>query len=333
MSPRKLSELRIGYIGGDRLAGALRSVCEVDALEPEAWRQGLADRAVHLLLVEGRGPLPPEWRGELAGVLAACGRLEVPRMLWATGDPLDGRYLALADDFDRAFASGVRGLLAALEAGFRDPSLLWNATALPVDDRAAVETAARPDPIVWIGGWRDDWPDARRARLEEVLRAASSRGLRILGLSDPAALPERLRQYARPTELPRQAALERARLVLAADPNDFADDVVPGVLFDAIACGAAPISPTPVGNSWDFCRGGDLGGAPPEDLIPAVDSRETAAAEIDRLLDDSILREDIVHRCRRIVAYNHTHAHRAATLASAAGLRLIPDATPSPAHR
>ena len=323
MSVRELRELRIGYLGGEELAAALASVCETNVLEAGEWRARLEGATADLLLVEGREHLDPEWREEIESMLSICAQLSIPRLLWVTGERLDRAYLELADHFDRAFATSVPLLATVFEAGFRDPSLLWTATALPVDDRAAVDTAVRPDPILWVGGWRDDWAESWRSRLREVLRAASARGLRIIGVDDPATLPEQLRKHVRTTALGRAEALEQARVVIAADPAIGTGEIVPGILFDAIACGAAVLSPAPVGKAWDFCRGGTLG-APPEDLIPPVEGFEDACAEFDRLLQDNALREETVHLCRRVVTYNHTYAHRAATLASAAGQRLIP---------
>lgn len=308
-----LRELHIGLLGGEPLHRALATACEVEALGSVGWRERLAERPVDLLLVEGAERPSPEWREGLPDLLEECLRRGIPRMLWITAGTPDPAWLELADRFDRGFAVSVGALLALGRAGAPDPSLLWPATALPVDERPVPETGARPDPVVWICERREDWPDELRERLVEVLRVAEERGARVADTSSPG--------YS--------GALERARLVLVVEPPGGG---VPAAVFDAIACGTAVVSTVPIGSVWEFCTGGSLG-VQPRALISAVDGVVAAATEIDRLLGDDELREEIVHRCRRIVAYNHTYSHRAATLASAAGLHLIPDAPPYPAHR
>ena|GEM_PF-2763710 len=324
--PCALADLRIALIGREALAADLSSACRVESLTPVGWSDSLGAPRPDLLLVEGEARLGPEWSEELANLLDAFGRAGVPRFLWVTSAAPDPAWVRQVERFERGFAAGVGQLMKLFEAGFREPSLLWLATALPVDDRPPLETASRPDHIAWLGGWRSDWPEAWRVRLIEVLRAAAECGLCISGVADPEPLPAELRPHICTEPASRAEVLERARLVIAADPEAAAPDLVPPVLFDALACGAAVVSPSGAGSAWDFCADGTAG-RPPRELIPAVRDYDAAAAEIDRLLADDPLREEIVHRCRRVVAYNHTYAHRAATLASAAGLRLLPDAS------
>lgn len=327
---RTLDEVSVWLVGSERLRYALGTVCHVEPLEPGDWRQHLAERSADFLLVEGTERFDNSWLGEISELLKACEGAGVTRMLWITSSPFDPSCLMHGERYSRGFAAGVTQLRLLLEAGFRDPSLLWNATALPVDDRPVPETAARPNPVVWLADWREESSPAWRERLLSILRPSAEWGLSIIGLDDPDLLPPDLRRHVRPAAS-RQDALERARVVVAADPTMATGDLVPSVLFDAIACGAAVISPTAVGSIWDFCAGGTQGVAP-RDLILAARDSKSAELELHRLLSDDVLREQTVHACRRVVAYNHTYANRLATLASAAGLPLIPNAPDYTTH-
>lgn len=326
--PRELRELRIALAGSRRLGCGLAAACDVEELSSQGWREQIADRRPHILLVEGGEGVGSAWAEELDGLLASCGQERVPRMLWVTGASVDPVLLNLWEHFDRAFAVGIEPLMRLIEAGFSVPSLLWLATALPVDDLPVADTSSRADSVVCVGGWGRDCTAEWRDRLIEILRAAIPHGLRILDFAEPRALPSDLRSHLDVAASGRRAeALRRAKLTIAAEGAAPVELVVPEIVFDAAACGAAVVSPGTLGSALDFWTA-----EPPHRLIPEVRSREEAAAAMDHLLGDDQFRERVVHDCRRVVAYNHTYAHRAATLASAAGYRLIPDAPARSAH-
>ncbi len=313
--------------------GATGAVCRVTSLaHDEDWPARLRDRRPDLLLVEGVEILAAPWADRLEALIAACEAEAIPRFLWITASRLDPTF-RLCRRFSRIFSVDRDHLHMLRTASRHSPSLLWPGTTIPVTaepERAAEEV--RPDPVVWLGAWRSDWPEGWRMRLLSILDAAVPHGLRIVAPADPGALPADLQRCIDPDPRPdTEARLRRAKVVVATDPAGTTPRFAPKVAFDAMACGAAVISPHTFAAVFDFSRGTRFHSSWRE-LIPPVPDRNAAAAEFERLLTDDAIYADTVQTCRRIVAYNHTHAHRIASLASAAGIRLIPDATADPAH-
>ncbi|HEX6688973.1 MAG TPA: glycosyltransferase, partial [Solirubrobacterales bacterium] len=161
---------------------------------------------------------------------------------------------------------------------------------------------------------------------------AADRGLRIVASGELEGLPPDLgdRIAPSPPAESRAAALCRAKVVIGADAEIGSATFAAPVVFDAAAAGAAVITPHEFATIHDFGVGGM--GPRTQNLIPIVKDGDGVRAEIDRLLADDLRHGEIVSHLQRIVAHNHTYRHRLATLASAVGYRLTPDALdPAPA--
>lgn len=328
-----LRELRIWLVGSRRLASSLATICNVTAPQEENWQAALKDGDLPaFLLVEAGGLTTGTGEGrasmsELELLLDGCERAAVPRFVWIRDAPISSLDMELIARFDRVFTAD-RDQLPALEAaGIAAPSLLWTATTLTSDGVMSTDAAARPEPVVWLGGWREEWPPAWRERLTSVLRGAAQRGLRIYRTDGTIAVPGDLMECVVDlgAAADRIALLRRARVVIGADPLVGRPGFTPEVVFDAIACGAAVVTPHDFLSMHDFGIGGTRN-VPWRNLIPIVHDGDVTVEEIDRLLQDDQLRREIVEHARRIVVNNHTYAHRLATLASAANLRSIPSA-------
>ena len=322
-----VAELRIWVLGGEALTSSLRTACAVDRPPPEVWLERLAGERPSFVLVEADESIASAGGAALVRLLEACEAAAVPRFLWFTSGPVDPFWTALCDRFDRVFAAD-RDLLPTLEAaGASMPGLLWPAAPTLSDAGGG----PRPDPLVWLGGWRREWPEHWRERLAAVLEAAGDRGLRIAPVESLDGLPAGLRPHvddvvARGTEA---AALRRARVAVAADPTIGAPGYCSPSIFAAAAHGAAVVTPHGFTVNFEFAIA-EWRRPRPLEAIAQVRDAGSAGLEIDRLLGDERLRRDVVAHTRRILANNHTASHRVATLASATGLRLIPDA-PDPA--
>jgi hypothetical protein len=331
--PRDPGELRIWLVGGDRLASACLQSCHAAVLRPGDWRERSQDGPPPaFLLIEADSGVERTWGDELGLVLDHCERSAIPRLLWVAISPLDPYWLERCRFFERVFTMDREQLPELEAAGARMPSILWPAAAPPIAPSPGTEGRERSGAVVWLGGWRHDWPEQWRARLTAVLRGAAERDLRITQDADLEGLPADLWDRvstAEPAES-RESALAGARVVIGADSTIGSLTFAPPIAFDAIARGAAVITPHDFASVHDFGVGA-IKGTPPGGLMPVVHDSGGAIAEIDRLLDEP-LRAEVVSHLQRIVVHNHTHQHRLATLASAVDIRLTPDALgPTPA--
>lgn len=324
--PRSLRELPLWFAGGDELAAKLGTACDVTVLGPADWRERVQGSEPAFLLVEGSGETEARWSDELDHLLSHCEKqtYKLPTLLWFTVSPIEPAWLERCGRFDQVFGA-ERWQTPTLEAaGAPEPSTLWPATALPIEPGPCEDTNGRADDVVWIGGWRRDWPEAWRERLTSVLRGAAKRGLRIVPVADMDGLPTDLHACVADTEpaVDPLSALRRAKVVIAADAAVGSPTFVPPVAFDAPACGAAVLTPHDFAGIHEFGVGFVVDGSW-RNMIPIVHDGDITVAEIDRLLDDERYRSEVVSHLQRIVSHNHTYGQRAATLASAAGYRLL----------
>lgn len=315
--PMRLGDFHIWLVGSADLTERFSAVCKVEALRRGQLPPG---SVAHCLLLDSRS-LQPSNRSDIETLLGACRKAGVPRLLWIRESPLNPALLSLASAIDRAFTVDVTQLPLLLEAGFHAPSVMHEAAASAPDAEVPVGTPGRDADVVWVGEWQDNWPIAWRRRLREVLLAAAPHGLRIHGVADPSALPEELRRHV--AEGDRRSPGEIfacAKVAIAIDPLSPVESVAPTQLFDAIACGAAVVSPhfrgVVTAGFWSFFTTA---------LEPLVLQPRGAAAAIETLLSDIERRQELVGCCRRFIRNNHTYAHRVATFASAAGCQVVPE--------
>ena len=320
-----LRELRPWLVGGEELCSALWPICGLQRLTPGDWRGCRHEPAADFLLVEATSEAQAEWGEALDRLLETCGRRCVPRFLWFRGEVEGAFWLERLGRFERVFATKRGQLRELAERGVEEPGAMWAATALPAEGAAVAMGEERSIDVLWLGGWRPEWPAAWRERLASVLRGASRHGLTILPLSPVEGLPEDLWPFvcgARRSAGERAALLGQAKVAIGADAGGGGVAAAPQAIFDAAACGAAVVTPHEFAAPYDFAL--MRPGRPPLDLLPSVDGERRAEAEVGRLLGDMGLRDEVARHLRGAVAYNHTYAHRLAMLASAAGRRLLP---------
>jgi hypothetical protein len=330
-APRVLCEMHPWLAVGTELAQRLAPICSADLLDPEDWERQARGEAA-FLLVEAAPPWE-EYGEKLDRLLEVCERTGTPAMLWATGSPISPEWLDRCRSFTRVFTVDGEQRPALEAAGAERPQTLWPGASLPPGETPICAEAERTDAVLWLGGWSPGWPEPWRERLASVLRGAARRGLRIVEAGDLDGLPADLSEHVDGTIMDGggETALRSARIVIGADHRSGAAKLAPSVVFDAAAAGASSITPHDFALPFDFMVGKTVD-MPPHNLLPKVHDAEAAVHEIDKLLEDNVLYSEVVDYLHRIVAYNHTAAHRLATLASVAGVRLVPDARhPAPA--
>lgn len=330
-APQSMSELHIWLATSARLASSISPFCSVDLLHPDDWRNFTRGSAAFLLVETEEA-----WEAagaELDDLLATCKRASVPALLWITASPLTLYWLDRCAQFERVFSMDFKHLPALEAKGAIDPAAMWPATHLRANSQKKQDWETRPDPVLWLGGWSEKWLTPWRERLASVLRGAGKRGLRIHQITSLEGLPADLAPMVDsqsssqdPIEL-----LRSAKIVIGADSRYGETHLAPQVIFDAAAAGTVVITPHDFLAMRDFVVGWSMDD-PWISLVPTVDDTNSTVEAIDLLLRDSALYGEVLDHFIRVVANNHTYAHRLATLASAAGYRFIPDAqSPAPA--
>lgn len=312
-----LEDLNVWLLGSEELTEAITSVCWAWIPAPRAdWATSLRERRPNFVLVEGVARLTALRRDRLDELLDICDAQEIPCFLWIVASPFDPEFLRLAPRFSRVFSMDLDHLPALREAGARSPARLWPGTATPDEaDEPAGTVAPSADPVVWVESRQDGWPETWRRKVASILEGAGEHGLKIVAPEDPGLLGH----------------LRHAKVAIATDPAGSTPGFAPRVAFDAMAHGTAVVTPHAFAAVFDFSLGGWRQSSWRE-LVSVATDRGTASSAIDLLLSDERLYDEMVETCRRIVAFNHTQAHRVATLASAAGVRLAPDVLSDPAH-
>lgn len=331
-APRSPRDLRPWLVGDGALARGLGGACQATVLHPGDWsRQAASVDPPAFLVVEGSAACAAAWGEELDRLLERCEGASIPTMLWLSTSPIGDYWRDRCARFDRVFSTDRSHRLELEALGIQMPSTLWPATALPIE-AADAGRAPRPYPVVWLGSWRAEWAPAWRERLAAVLGGAVECGLRIVASGDLGDLPEEFRSsIATDGGESREEVLHQAAVVVATDPEIGSRTACPVTALDAAACGAAVITPHDFSSDMHFAIA-ELKDGRPRHLIQPVHDADGARAEIERLLSDGRLRGEVTAHTARILANNHTYSHRLATLASAVGYRLVPDAgLPAPA--
>jgi len=329
-APQSLSQLDLWLATSDRLASHISPLCSVEILRPDDWRDHIRDSAA-LLLVETN----EAWEAaetELDDLLIACERADVPALLWITASPLAPFWRKRCAQFKRVFTVDFKHLPALEASGATAPVFMWPATDLKPGPQMPGQ-GTRADTVLWLGGWSEKWPAPWRERLAAVLRGAGKRGLRIHQIASLEGLPPDLDPFVDSQSSSQDSLqlLRSAKIVIGADARYGEPHLAPQVVFDAAAAEAIVLTPHKFRALRHFAVGWSMDD-PWVTLVPTVDDANSTVEAIDLLSRDSVLCEEVVAHLTRVVANNHTYAHRLATFASAAGYRVIPDAqSPAPA--
>jgi Glycosyl transferases group 1 len=304
----------------------VRRVCPTVDASSRDWRADLESRPPHNLLVEssaahdwgaddgdgevGRVRQLLDWSEEHGGVATAFWETTPAPRITAPASLLERfRHLFVADP--EAVAP-----LAEKLGGRRPMQLPLAAQVIPESVRGFT---ARDHPVAFFAA-RPDRVDGKRQReLEIVLDAAARHQLAILEREGKREepLPDRLARFSTLAASNRAAieSLQNSRIAIGVDPRNEAALMVPQLVFDALAAGTVVLVPNYMRGVITLFR------------YTAVSTKtgDEAEEEIDRLLGDRAQWSEVSTVSRSAILNAHTYPHRIATIASAAGFRLVPE--------
>ena len=332
--PRSLSDLRVAVLAADPHFACIQRACRAGDVLEEDWSAGPEPAPPHLLLIEasglrrrpgGTGPIADDKVERALELIAWCESVGVPTALWETS--LQRRIdtpKSLMNKVDHIFVADPEavGALAQDLDGRRPAQLPLAAQVVP---EAAPAFDEREHQIVFSGRWASWFKGSQREQLEMILEVASGHGLVIFDREtdrEDYRLPESFSPFAVPVPTDRYAIeqFRNSRLVIAYDPRNHGRLMVSQVAFDALASGAAVIAP----NNLRLRR--VLG-----HIVIRLKTRDEAEREIKRLLENEKEWTEESSRSRTAALHAHTYPNRIATIASAAGYRLLPE--PERAYR
>jgi hypothetical protein len=280
----------------------------------------------HLVLIEssglrkrsdGSGPLSDEKVERAAGLVGWCARVGIPSILCETSPRREiatpGSLLRKVDHLFVADPDAVARLGERL--GGLPMQLPLAAQSFPEDSPALQE---RDHPVGFLARWQSDFAGRLRGELDQILAAAEDHGLIIFRPEqdgDDQELSEHLRAVVTPVGSANEAiaSFGNCRVVVAFDPSNRSRLMVPQLVFDALASGSATLIPNHPGTRRLL-----------RDAATVATTREQADAALETLMRDE--REWITasRLGRTVIQHAHTYSHRLATMASAAGFRVVP---------
>jgi hypothetical protein len=319
---RDVTELRVMAVAGPAARAGLDATC--------AWTEPAVDAdmsGVDLLLVDSEGLafLEPSVRAIAAAGLAQRAREHgVPSVYWASGAAeREQDASVLGALFDACAVADPALLHRPLPSGVRPVLVPWG-SLVPVDLRRTLD---RRDPLVaFVGGWSDTEPRGAAWR-EAVLTAAGPEHVEIVTLptlevqttSSPVSegFKERVTGSGWTDAL---ALYARARVVVACDASRQSETFISPMLFQAIASGAIVISRPQAAVKSAFVRNATT-------FVKGRDPALAAMLEQWRTEPDGESQRQ-ASVGPRMARRQHSFGHRLASLASLAGIRVLP---PSPA--
>jgi hypothetical protein len=326
--PETLGQLRLAALMGYPHLACVRRVCPTVDVWGGNWRSALELDPPHLAVVESsglrkRGADARENDAErierAEELLAWCQGREIPVALWETS-PLSAftTPASLMEKFGHVFVADPEAVAALAEQlGGRRPMQLPLAAQV-VPERPA-GFSDRTSQVAFFARRPHRLRGGREKELEMVLDAAIGHDLVILRRKTDreTELPDRFTPLLTPVATNRDAieSLQGSRIAVGVDPRNDAALMVPQLVFDALAAGTVVIVPNHQRGVITLFRY----------TAVSFKTRKQAEAELDRLLNDEEEWKEASGVSRRTILNAHTYPHRIATIASAAGLRLIPE--------
>ena len=326
--PQTLSEFRLAAFAARPHFDCLQRTCRVWDISKEDWSAGPEVGPPHLLLIEsgglrsraaGTGPIDDEKVERASELISWCESEGVPTAFWETS--LQRRIVSptpLIATADHVFVADpeARAPLAEELGGRRPAQLPLAAQVVP---EAVPGFDDREIQIAFLNCWADGFKGAEREQLEMILELAAQHGLVVFDRdenSEDHRLPGSLAPLARTVPTDRHA-IERfrnSRLVIGHDPRRHGRLMIPQVTFDALASGAVVIAPDNLGMRRVVGH-----------IVLRLETRDQAVEEIERMLGDKGEWAEQSKRSRMATLHAHTYPNRVATVASAAGYRLLPE--------
>jgi Glycosyl transferases group 1 len=332
--PQSVTDLRVATLAGGAHLECISRVCTAIDVGERDWNSGSVPGAPHLLLIEssglraqpgGEGALADEKVERAAELVAWAERGGISTALWETAlmrqiqtpTPLlrSVKHVFVVDP------EAAEPLTEKLE-GRRPMRLPLAAQTVPIDVPGYGD---RSNQVAFVGGWPAGFKGRFKEELEAILDVAADHGLVIFrserdGTSD--ALPDRFSSFVRSMSSAAEAveAFADSRMVVGFDPANSGRSAVPQLSLDALAAGSVLVAPNHAGTRSMF-RYTSL----------FAKDREEAKEAIGRVLGSEKEWSEMSEVGRRAILHAHTYSHRLATIASAAGFRVVPEALPKAA--
>jgi hypothetical protein len=327
--PERLPDLRLAVVASEPQLSAIARTCSTSDVTDSDWQPLPGRELPHLLLIEssglrqqpsGSGTVSHERIQRALKLISWADRSGIPTVLWETG--LSRRLASPRELMDRTthlFVADPEAVHVVAETlGGRRPILLPLAAQVVPDVVPGFNQ--RSHEVVFLGRWAERFSGGRRDELELILDAARARRLTIFQREGESReenrVPERFAEFVVtvPTERHGIEAFQDSRVVIGIDPRNHGRLMVPQVAFDGTAAGAVVITP----NHLAIRR--LLG-----NMAVMIKTAEGAEARLARYLDDEAEWQTVSTRARNATLHGHVYANRLATIASAAGFRLLPE--------
>jgi hypothetical protein len=323
--PQTVSELRVAVLAADPHLARVRLACRaLDLGEHDSETRSGPDP--HLALIEssglrqrsdGSGPLSEEKAERAVELVGWCEGRGIPSILWETSPRREiATPRSLLRSADHLFVADPDAVARLGERLGRAPMQLPLAVqSFPEDSPALGE---RDHAVGFLARWPSKFSGRLRGELDEILAAAEGHGLIIFQPEqegDETGLSEHLRALVTPVRSAEEAiaSFRNCRVVVAFDPCNRSRMMVPQLAFEALGSGSATLIPNHPGTRRLLRH-----------AAAVATTRGQADAALETLLRDEKEWITASRLGRRVIQHAHTYSHRLATVASAAGFRVVP---------
>ena len=326
--PQTLSDFRLAVLAAEPHFDCLHRACRAVDVSNEDWNAGPEVDPPHLMLIEagglrryttGTGPIAEEKVERAFELLAWCESEGVPTAFWETSlQPRIDTPTSLLASVGHVFVADPEAIPPLSEQlGGRRPAQLPLAAQIVSEKVPGFDD--RGLQIAFLNRWENCFEGAEREQLEMILEVAGKHGLVIFQREEDRAdyrLPGSLSPFAHTVASERHAIeqFRNSRLVIAFDPRNHGRLMIPQIAFDALASGAVVIAPDNLGMRRVVGH-----------IVLRLETRDQARQVIERMLGDGDEWAKQSKRSRMATLHAHTYPNRVATVASAAGYRLLPE--------
>ena len=330
----EIEELVIAGILDEFSYSTFKYECNFIYLNPLNYKRILASKKIHFLLIESFWEgMDEQWEhlqkqvGEskmaiIKRIVKYCKRKNIVTVFWNKEDPIYfDQFKDMVKLFDFVFTTDVNCINSYTKLIGHSNVYVLPFAAQPVIHNPIDRNADKIGRVAFAGSWRSDCEISRKKDMDIILKPAFKYGLSIYDRNYHRELaclryPQDYKPYIK-GGLPYDEMVKMYKkydIFLNVNSVQNSQTMFSRRIFELLACGTNVISGYAVGIEKLFSG-----------IVPLCKTAEDTEDYINKLLDDSGLRDRLSILGQREIFKYHTCKHRLAYMLDSIGLKYIPE--------